>query len=180
MKTVIGVIAALVTVGLAALGLLTAQRLFPSPDHVAFRDQGTGATTRPSVSTTPSVSAAPPVTSAPAEPASSAPPSGAPEQASQSNADSRLTGETTTNSPEASGARSNIPLCEKPDAMGISRVVEIDTTGGPEFGLQYLKGYDFLRDKEVVLTFDDGPRAVSTIAVVKGGFQGEVQQHTVI
>jgi hypothetical protein len=63
MKTVVGVIAALVTVGLAALGLLTAQRLFSRPDHVAFRDQGTGATTRPSVSTTPSVSAAAPVAS---------------------------------------------------------------------------------------------------------------------
>jgi peptidoglycan/xylan/chitin deacetylase (PgdA/CDA1 family) len=48
--------------------------------------------------------------------------------------------------------------------MGVSRVFEIDTTGGPKFGLQHLKGYDFLRDKEVVLTFD-GP--VSTVAVVK-------------
>jgi peptidoglycan-N-acetylglucosamine deacetylase len=167
MKTVVGVIAALVTVGLAALGLLTAQRLFPPPDDVALRDRGTGATTRPSVSTIPSVSAAAPVASAPAQPASSAPPPVASEQASPSNADSRLTGETTTNSPEASGARSNIAPCEKPDAMGVSRVVEIDTTGGPEFGLQYLRGHDFLRDKEVVLTFDDGPQPVSTIAVLK-------------
>ena len=51
--------------------------------------------------------------------------------------------------------------------MGVSRVFEVDTTGGPKFGLQHLKGYDFLRDKEVVLTFDDGPRPVSTVAVVK-------------
>jgi peptidoglycan/xylan/chitin deacetylase (PgdA/CDA1 family) len=167
MKTVVGVIAALVTVGLAALGLLTAQRLFPPPDDVALRDRGTGATTRPSVPTIPSVSAAAPVASAPAQPASSAPPPVASEQTSPSNADSRLTGETTTNSPEASGARSNIAPCEKPDAMGVSRVVEIDTTGGPEFGLQYLRGHDFLRDKEVVLTFDDGPQPVSTIAVLK-------------
>jgi hypothetical protein len=57
MKTVVGVIAALVTVGLAALGLLTAQRLFSAPDHVAFRDQGTSATTRPSVSIAPVASA---------------------------------------------------------------------------------------------------------------------------
>jgi peptidoglycan/xylan/chitin deacetylase (PgdA/CDA1 family) len=68
---------------------------------------------------------------------------------------------------EASGARSDFATCEKPDAMGISRVVAIDTTGGPQFGLQHLRGHEFLRDKEVVLTFDDGPRPVSTLAVVK-------------
>jgi peptidoglycan/xylan/chitin deacetylase (PgdA/CDA1 family) len=51
--------------------------------------------------------------------------------------------------------------------MGVSRVVEIDTTGGSEFGLQHLKGHDFLRDREVVLTFDDGPGPVSTGAVLK-------------
>jgi peptidoglycan/xylan/chitin deacetylase (PgdA/CDA1 family) len=164
MKTVIGVIAALVTIGLAALGLLTAQRLSSSPDHVAFGDQDTGATTRPSVATIPSVSAAAPVASAPAQPASSAPPPVASEHASQSNTQPGLTGETTTNSLGAPGA---IALCEKPDVMGVSRVVEIDTAGGREFGLQHLRGYDFLRDKEVVLTFDDGPRPVSTVAVVK-------------
>ena len=47
--------------------------------------------------------------------------------------------------------------CANPDALGISRVVEIDTTGGPGFGFEHFKQLDFLRDKEVVLTFDDGP-----------------------
>src|SRR5580698_4813131 len=32
-----------------------------------------------------------------------------------------------------------------------SRVVEIDTTGGPGFGFEHFKQLDFLRDKEVVL-----------------------------
>ena len=41
--------------------------------------------------------------------------------------------------------------------MGLTRIVEIDTTGGPGFGFEHFKQYDFLRDKEVVLTFDDGP-----------------------
>jgi peptidoglycan/xylan/chitin deacetylase (PgdA/CDA1 family) len=41
--------------------------------------------------------------------------------------------------------------------MGVSRVVEIDTTGGPGFGSQHFKTFDFLRDHEVALTFDDGP-----------------------
>jgi peptidoglycan/xylan/chitin deacetylase (PgdA/CDA1 family) len=62
---------------------------------------------------------------------------------------------------------SAIPPCDKPDGLGLSRIVQIDTTGGPQFGLQHLKGYDFLRDKEVVLTFDDGPWPGSTEAVLK-------------
>ncbi len=62
---------------------------------------------------------------------------------------------------------SSFPGCDKPDAMGLSRIVEIDTTGGPEFGSQHRKGYDFLREKEVVLTFDDGPWPISTPAVLK-------------
>lgn len=49
-------------------------------------------------------------------------------------------------------------VCEgNPDPLGVSRVVEIDTTGGPGFGFQHYKTYDFLNPKEVVLTFDDGP-----------------------
>jgi peptidoglycan-N-acetylglucosamine deacetylase len=60
-----------------------------------------------------------------------------------------------------------IAPCDKPDGLGLSRIVQIDTTGGPEFGAQHLKGYDFLRDKEVVLTFDDGPWPGSTEAVLK-------------
>ena len=51
--------------------------------------------------------------------------------------------------------------------MGLSRIVEIDTTGGPGFGFEHFKQYDFLRDKEVVLTFDDGPWPQSTPAVLK-------------
>jgi hypothetical protein len=104
-RKIVGVIAALVTVGIAALGLFTAQQLFSHSDQVAgptFRDQGTGAATRPSVSAKPSVSAAVPVASAPAD-----------------------------DSSEASSAKSNVVTCEKPDAIGVARVVEIDTTGGP-------------------------------------------------
>ena len=62
---------------------------------------------------------------------------------------------------------SSIPPCDKPGGMGLSRIVEIDTTGGPAFGFEHFKQYDFLRDKEVVLTFDDGPWPENTPAVVK-------------
>ena len=44
-----------------------------------------------------------------------------------------------------------------PDALGVSRTVEVDTTGGPGFGFEHFKQYDFLQPGEVVLTFDDGP-----------------------
>jgi peptidoglycan/xylan/chitin deacetylase (PgdA/CDA1 family) len=55
--------------------------------------------------------------------------------------------------------------CANPNAMGVVRVVEIDTAGGPGFGSQHFKNYDFLRDHEVVLTFDDGPWLNNTQAV---------------
>jgi peptidoglycan/xylan/chitin deacetylase (PgdA/CDA1 family) len=44
-----------------------------------------------------------------------------------------------------------------PNVLGVARTVEIDTAGGPGFGFEHFKAYDFLRDREVVLTFDDGP-----------------------
>ncbi|MEA2882393.1 MAG: hypothetical protein QOH32_1649, partial [Bradyrhizobium sp.] len=53
------------------------------------------------------------------------------------------------------------------DALGVSRVVQIDTTGGPGFGFEHFKQLDFLKDKEVVLTFDDGPWLVNTPSVLK-------------
>jgi len=54
-----------------------------------------------------------------------------------------------------------------PSALGVSRTVEIDTTGGPGFGWEHFKMHDFLRDHEVVLTFDDGPWPGNTPAVLK-------------
>ncbi len=54
-----------------------------------------------------------------------------------------------------------------PDALGVARTVEIDTTGGPGFGFEQFKAYDFLREGEVVLTFDDGPWPGNTPAVLK-------------
>jgi hypothetical protein len=59
------------------------------------------------------------------------------------------------------------PACTNPNAMGVSRVVEIDTSGGPGFGSQHFRSYDFLNDHEVVLTFDDGPWLGHTPAVLK-------------
>jgi peptidoglycan/xylan/chitin deacetylase (PgdA/CDA1 family) len=57
--------------------------------------------------------------------------------------------------------------CDSPNALGVERVVQIDTTGGPGFGFQNFKAYDFLKDHEVVLTFDDGPWPGNTARVLK-------------
>jgi peptidoglycan-N-acetylglucosamine deacetylase len=54
-----------------------------------------------------------------------------------------------------------------PNPLGVSRTVEIDTAGGPGFGSEQFKTYDFLQPGEVVLTFDDGPWPGNTPAVLK-------------
>jgi peptidoglycan/xylan/chitin deacetylase (PgdA/CDA1 family) len=69
--------------------------------------------------------------------------------------------------PAAAPAAATAACPGNPNALGVSRVVEIDTTGGPGFGFEHFKQYDFLRDHEVVLTFDDGPWPGSTPAVLK-------------
>ena len=69
-----------------------------------------------------------------------------------------------TSSASAQPAR---PPCTNPNALGVARTVEIDTTGGPGFGFEHFKDLDFLRDHEVVLTFDDGPWTENTPSVLK-------------
>src|SRR5499427_545266 len=68
--------------------------------------------------------------------------------------------------PTAPGLAQGKQACANPDALGVARTVEVDTTGGPGFGLEQYKQYDFLVLKEVVLTFDDGPWPVNTRAVL--------------
>jgi peptidoglycan/xylan/chitin deacetylase (PgdA/CDA1 family) len=57
--------------------------------------------------------------------------------------------------------------CANPNALGVTRTVEIDTTGGPGFGFEHFKVHDFLRANEVILTFDDGPWLNNTPMVLK-------------
>jgi len=79
-----------------------------------------------------------------------------------------------TLSPLAKNAPASVPApnsatvncANNPNALGLSRIVEVDTTGGPGFGFEHFKEHDFLRAKEVVLTFDDGPWPKNTPAVL--------------
>ncbi len=53
--------------------------------------------------------------------------------------------------------------CE--NTLGVSRTIEVDTTGGPWFGTPQ-GDPNFLAPGEVVLTFDDGPAPRSTRAIL--------------
>ena len=53
--------------------------------------------------------------------------------------------------------------CANPaKSLGVSRVLEVDTSQGPRLGQQQYKETDFLAPGEVVLTFDDGPLRIYT------------------
>lgn len=68
--------------------------------------------------------------------------------------------------PPPAAAKPAVAKCANPDAIPMSRTVEIDTTGAPGFGFEHFKNHDFLKQGEVVLTFDDGPW-VTTPKVLK-------------
>ncbi|MEL6298330.1 MAG: polysaccharide deacetylase family protein [Pseudomonadota bacterium] len=60
--------------------------------------------------------------------------------------------------------------CADPEnAIGVARIVEIDTSQGPLFGkiTQFRKQPPFLKPDEVVLTFDDGPTPDVTLPILK-------------
>lgn len=61
-----------------------------------------------------------------------------------------------------------VPECAS-DArrLGLSRIVEIDTADGPHFGGGRGAEVNFLKDHEVILTFDDGPLRAYTKPILK-------------
>ena len=68
----------------------------------------------------------------------------------------------------ATPAAADVP-CAAPDrGLGVARVVEIDSTGGPIYGAitRFSREASFLGPKEVVLTFDDGPAPSITRSVL--------------
>ncbi len=69
---------------------------------------------------------------------------------------------TTSGAPAAKAAEQTMgpgTCTAKDGGLGVSRVVEIDASAGPLFGAitAQVKEESFLKPKEVVLTFDDGP-----------------------
>jgi peptidoglycan/xylan/chitin deacetylase (PgdA/CDA1 family) len=180
MRVVAIVFAALLTLGLAAFGVVAAQNpsgtgsLLALAKHILSPAQATNA---PAVAAqagqTQTAQTAPveapvlkvsQVTAA----AQSAAPSALPAKLAQNPAAAAAPAP----APAAASAHASLwpttlPQCNNPDALGMSRIVQIDTTGGPAFGTEHFKQYDFLREKEVVLTFDDGPWPENTEMVLK-------------
>lgn len=58
------------------------------------------------------------------------------------------------------------PCSERSNILGLSRIIEVDTSQGILLGNQQYKSVDFLDPKEVVLTFDDGPLRKNTLKVL--------------
>ena len=189
MRVVGVVIAALMTLGLAAFGIVAAQKaagpsslialaahvVSPSQNSAVSPSQNSATAAQPAAANqvAPARVAQSPVAEIAQAPAAKPNPSPAtPTVVAQNTA---APAPATPAAPAASTGAANPPpapktasaSCANPDALGISRVVEIDTTGGPAFGTEHFKQYDFLRDKEVVLTFDDGPWPENTPAVLK-------------
>jgi peptidoglycan/xylan/chitin deacetylase (PgdA/CDA1 family) len=163
MRVVLIVFAALMTLGLAAFGVVAAQRAAGPDSLIALAVR----VISPGPSNTAAAPAAQPVAAQAARPTSpvvqvaqTTPP------VAQNTTPAPIAAPAPAAVPTPPAAKA-IPACDNPDAIGLSRVVEIDTTGGPAFGTEHFKQYDFLRDKEVVLTFDDGPWPENTPMVLK-------------
>jgi hypothetical protein len=136
----ISIVAALMILGLAALGIVSAQKMSASPSQTIAADSAAAAT--------PQAAAAPawrhsvnPVSQIAQTAGNPAPaPAAAPNPAT-----ARLAQATNPLTPDAPAASklpkpaptaTSIPPCDKPSGMGLARIVEIDTTGGPGFGLR--------------------------------------------
>ena len=178
MRFVISIVAALMILGLAAFGVVSAQKMSSAPSQATASDSAAASAPQaaPTAARRHPVNPVSQVAQSGAEaaPAASTPAASAP--AAPAPAPMRLAQATTTTpaAPSAATAQPKpaplataIPACDKPGGMGLTRIVEIDTTGGPGFGFEHFKQYDFLRDKEVVLTFDDGPWPGNTPAMLK-------------
>ena len=189
MRLVISIIAALMILGLAAFGVVSAQKMSTTPSQATAASNSTAA---PAPQAAPAAARRHPVNPvsqiaqtvgepapAPAvapmrmaeapQATAAAAPNAAPVRMAQATTPAASSGSAPNAAaqPKPAPAASSIPPCDKPGGMGLARIVEIDTTGGPGFGFEHFKQYDFLRDKEVVLTFDDGPWPGNTPAVLK-------------
>ncbi len=173
MRLFIVVIAALATLGLAAFGVVAAQRATGSGGPVLVANS-TSATPAPVATASPV--AADPILATPqaVNAIASVPPAAIVQPTRVAQAQNTPTGAApaapaaaNTTPPDSGKVANSVPACDKPGAMGLERIVQIDTVGGPAFGFEHFKQYDFLRDHEVVLTFDDGPWPVNTLMVIK-------------
>jgi peptidoglycan/xylan/chitin deacetylase (PgdA/CDA1 family) len=175
MRFVISIVAALMILGLAAFGVVSAQKMATASSQATASDSAAAPTSQAAPAAARrhplnpvSQVAETGVETAPAASTPAAPAAMRVAQANQTNpAAANAPAQNATAQAKPAPVAPAIPACDKPGGMGLARIVEIDTTGGPGFGFEHFKQYDFLRDKEVVLTFDDGPWPGNTPAVLK-------------
>ena len=68
----------------------------------------------------------------------------------------------------ANASSANATTCAgKTDILGVTRVISLDTALGQRFGRMQYREDNFLADREVVLTFDDGPLPRYTRPILK-------------
>jgi peptidoglycan/xylan/chitin deacetylase (PgdA/CDA1 family) len=170
MRLVAAVCALAIVVCLAVFGAVLAQkatqpttpstsaRVAPAPRTIALADHDAVAApvATPLISEKPSAAPAPTAVPVPVPPTTEAAPSPYLQVAQAPGFPA----------PAAAPAAPTQACAGNPNALGLSRVVEVDTTGGPGFGFEHFKSHDFLRPGEVVLTFDDGPWPKNTPAVL--------------
>ncbi len=180
MRVVVVVLAAVLTLALAAFGVVAAQKS-PGPgslvafvEHVLSPAHATSPPPTPVAGTIDTQIAAPVIkvsdkTTAPQPSGPTAAPANlvVPPNTAASTPAAPAPAPTPAASAGSSPWPTTLPTCNNPDALGMSRIVQIDTTGGPAFGTEHFKQYDFLHEKEVVLTFDDGPWPENTEMVLK-------------
>jgi peptidoglycan/xylan/chitin deacetylase (PgdA/CDA1 family) len=174
MRVVVVIFAALLTLGLAAFGVVASQKSATTGSLVALAEHifsPAQATTAPVANGAPTQIAQTSSTQASVINVSQATPSAPPAKLVVAQ-NSAAAAPASAPAPTAASAASSpwpttLPQCNNPDAVGMSRIVQIDTTGGPAFGTEHFKQYDFLHEKEVVLTFDDGPWPENTPMVLK-------------
>jgi peptidoglycan/xylan/chitin deacetylase (PgdA/CDA1 family) len=175
MRSALVVIGALVCLGLGAVGVISAQKKSVATAHLALTSAAKPRLAQARVQDVAQAAISPAATVSP----SAVKPAPGPivlanAQVQNSTVEAAPQAQQTAQTPAPNAAPTGtgapingIPACDKPGGMGLSRIVQIDTTGGPGFGFQHFKQYDFLRDKEIVLTFDDGPWPENTAAVLK-------------
>jgi hypothetical protein len=141
MRVVLVVIAALTTLGLAAFGVIAAQQaagptsLIALVAHLISPGQSSGAAPPPTQ----------PVPAPPVQRSADAPVAEVAQTTITSQVDAPAPARNSAPVPAAPApsaaptppAAKAIPACDNPDAIGLSRVVEIDTTGGPAFGTDH-------------------------------------------
>ncbi len=139
MRFIVSLVAVLTGLGVGAFAFLSAERTIAVP-ALAIASSQVAPETR-------SVAAPSRHNSQFAQVGAAETPSGAPTRAEQESQAAVPAG-TDSLAPNApvqnvpTPAASTIPQCESPGGMGLARIVEIDTTGGPRFGFQHFKQYD--------------------------------------